>query len=165
LERVLVEFDCKPGASGAELTLGSGERNSLGGGALLERQAAEVSVLQKPALSRTQLPEARKRIVQLREALEILVREFSKLVEIQWSHACSAFLGETGAGTVDEQIPHDLGRERQEMRAIRELDAGRAYEADICLMNQGGRVERAVRSAATQPTVRQPAQPVVNQRY
>ena len=46
LERVALEIDRKPGAGGSELTLGSGERDSFGGGALLERQAAEVSVLQ-----------------------------------------------------------------------------------------------------------------------
>src|SRR5436305_1082221 len=80
---------------------------SYGRSALLERQITEVSVLQKPALSRTKLRETRERIVEIREALEIFVREFRELVEGQRSDTHTAFFSETRAGAIDEKIPHD----------------------------------------------------------
>jgi hypothetical protein len=67
------------------------------------------------------------------------------------------------AGTVDEKIPHDLGRECQKMGAVRQVQAGSVNEVDVRLVNQAGRVERVLLWCVAQPLVRQLTQAVIDQ--
>ena len=76
--------------------------------------------------------------------------------------ATAALRRHSRTGTVDQEIPHNLRRQRQEMGAVRQADSRRVNQMDVRLMNQPGRVERVLLGAA-QPLVSQLAQAFVNQ--
>jgi hypothetical protein len=97
--------------------------------------------LQQLALAATQFVETLECFIELGDGLEILLGDPFKLVEIQPSPAPAAFCREMGASAVDEQIPHDLGCERQKMGPVRKVDARGANETNIRLVDQLCRVE------------------------
>ena len=119
-------------------------------------------MLQQESLPWTQSLETRQGFIQLCHALQIVVRDQESLVELERTLAAAALRRHSGAGTVDQEIPHDLRCQRQEMCAVRQVDLRSVNQMDVRLVNQPRRVERVLLSSA-QPLVRQLAQAFVNQ--
>jgi hypothetical protein len=65
---------------------------------------------------------------------------------------------------VHQDAPHRLGREREEVRAVAQADAGRVHQPDVRLVDQGRRLERVVRALAAEVLLGEGAQPVVDER-
>lgn len=119
-------------------------------------------MLQQESLPRAYRFETREGLIQLGDALQF-VRNQQRLIQLQGSLAPAALRCRSGAGTVDEQIPHDLRRKRQKMGAVRQVEARSVNQADVRLMNQPGGVQRVLSWCAAQPPVRQLAQTFVDQ--
>src|SRR6266542_5813735 len=120
-------------------------------------------MLQQQRLPRADSFETQERFMQLGDAVQVLVRDPKRLVQFQRRIAAATLCRNSGAGTVDEQIPHDLRCKGEKMCAIRQVEAGSVNQSDVRLMNQAGRVQRVLRWRATQPLVRQLAQAFVDQ--
>src|SRR4029079_7982813 len=92
----------------------------------------------------------------------MVVRDQQSFIQLQRSLPAAALAGHSGAGTVDEQIPHYLRCKRQEMGAVRQVEPRSVNQVDVRLVNQAGRVVRVL-SCAAQPLVRQLAQTIVDE--
>jgi hypothetical protein len=69
-----------------------------------------------------------------------------------------------GASTIDEQISHDLGCEREKMGAIGEVDVRRSNETNVRLVYQLSGVQRVFGVRIAQTPVGQCAEPVIHER-
>lgn len=75
------------------------------------------------------------------------------------------FVGTLAAGVIDQDLAHDAGRHREEMRAVLPLRLFLIYQPNISFMDQSRCLQRVVRPFAAEVSGREPAKLVVNQRY
>jgi hypothetical protein len=122
-------------------------------------------MLQELTLAWTQLFEALERLVELRDRVEMFVRDPCNVVELQWYHSAAALCREARASAVDEQIAHDLGGEGEEMRSVGQIHAWGIDEAQIGFVNQTGRVERALNRRSAQAPMSELVESVIHERH
>jgi hypothetical protein len=85
------------------------------------------------------------------------------LVERERRGAAAALAGHVPSRVVDDDLPHGLRDEREEIAAVLHRDPVALAELEECLVHQRRRVQRpvAVRAAVGELAVRQPAELVV----
>lgn len=67
-------------------------------------------------------------------------------------------------GAIDEEVAHDLRRERQKVSSIRKIHTRCVDEPEIRFVNEPARVQ-GISRRGSQPLVRQLPQPLVDERY
>jgi hypothetical protein len=78
--------------------------------------------------------------------------------------AAAAFPASLGSGMLDEDPSHGLGRRAVEVTAIGPLDVHLADESGVCLVHQGGRLERVVGALVPHSLLRNGSELLVDQR-
>jgi hypothetical protein len=65
---------------------------------------------------------------------------------------------------LDQNLPHQLGADREEVFALLELTCALLFQAQIRLMHQGGALQGVARTFIPQVIVRNPSELVINER-
>src|SRR6266568_1494674 len=121
-------------------------------------------MLQQLALPRAERLQTCQRFMQIVNRFQALIRHPESLLQLERAPTSAAFCCRSGTGTVYQQVPHDLRGEREEVGPIREVHMRSVYQTKVRFVNQRRRVQRLLDSCVPQPPVRQPAEPVVDQR-
>jgi hypothetical protein len=120
-------------------------------------------MFEKLALPRVQRLKSLECLMELHHAIEILIGQPERLVQPDWRTTSAALRGAPGLSVIDQEVPHDLSREREEMRAIRQVDLWGIDQPEVRLVNESSRVDRIVAGRAPQSLVRELSEPVVDQ--
>lgn len=110
---------------------------------LLDRQSHEELEFDDPRLTFIELGQPIERIVYAQNVDGGVVGR-GEFVGEGDDDAAVAPAGERATGVVDQEAAHDLGRDAKEVRPVFPLDGGLAEEAEVGLVDEGGRGEGVV---------------------
>jgi hypothetical protein len=107
----------------------------------LERQPTKESQLGDPALAEIELGQSRQRFVE-RQHIDVGRPAFSQPVIERDLHPPSGTLGHAPtARVVHQNAAHDLGRHAEELRAVLPRGAVLFDQSEVCLVDEGRRLE------------------------
>ena len=155
----------QPRTSRSPLPLDRCGRESENLGYLVDVQAAEKPELYDAAFSLIEICEGAKGFVQLDQLRCPLLSHAMQIVNIDPLSAASPFLIIVAAGVVYQDMPHDLSRNREEMRSVLPLGAITLTKSQICFIDESRRLECVVHPFPPHVTTRQFPQLVMYKRH
>lgn len=109
-----------------------------------------------PALARVDFSKCTERIIELQKIARLLRSIHECLIERCFGRTSATFRTLVNSGHVDENSPHQLRGDREEMSSILPINIRPANQPDVCLINQCCRLQRMIRPLAGQVPPREP---------
>ena len=125
---------------------------------LLERQPAEIPLLDHLRLPRVQRFEALQGVIELLERGGLWLGQDDGFVQVDCDGPSAPLPGASRARLIDQQAAHNARRHREEVGPIPKVRPSKIDEFEICIVNEPGRVDRAVAGFAPQALMREAAQ-------
>ena len=115
---------------------------------LFEREPAEEPKLRNLRVARVECRQPRERRVEIQEIDIARMAPHVGFIEIEPVPSSRPLLHLPGAGVIDQDAAHQLGRHREEVRTVLPHGAPLIDETEIGLVHEGRRLQRVVRALA-----------------
>ena len=109
------------------------------------------------ALARIEARQGGDRVVERHQVRGWIASDDSGLVQIDMLHTCTA-LDVMSTSMIDQDAPHHLGRNSEEMGTILPAHAVVSHQAQVGLVHEGGRLERVAAALTLHIAVSQAAE-------
>src|SRR4029453_15688171 len=141
------QFSIKPAFRHGPFALDGGRRDSERGCRLLDGQAAEEPQFDDAALIGVERFELLQRRVE-RDRVEYVERGFRRLqkriAQFHVDGAAAMFLTQLAPRVIDENPPHQLSGDREEVSAVLPVHLSLGKQLDVSLVDDGGRLQAVV---------------------
>ena len=134
------QFTMQPALRDCPLALDGGGRHSQGGRGLVDGQAAEEPQFDDAGLIGVQLFELLERPVEIEriDGVDSPAGRGQGVIEVEWQAPTTSLLPEVTAGVVDEDAPHQLGGDGEEVASVLPVDGPLAEQLQVRLIDDSG---------------------------
>ena len=150
----------RPGAS--PIALDGGRRQLEGVGRFLDGQASEEPQHHQVAQTRVDGRELAQRGVEVEQVHVRRRRRADRVRERHLQAGATPFGGRMGAGMIHQDLPHHARGNREEVRAVLPAHAAQVHQAQVRLVDEGGRSQGVVGPLRAQSPARDPTQILVH---